>query len=88
MADNNSYWDHAGKAGLALGGASIVYLAVTALLGLIKGDGDDVSVIGNILLSLVNFVLWLAKFLGCIYLMRFFLVNYKGEIIYQYDIKK
>lgn len=79
MADNNSYWDHAAKAGLALGGASIVYLAVTALLGLVKGGGDDVSVAGNILLSLVNFILWLAKFLGCIYLMRFFLQKFASS---------
>ena len=60
-------WESAGKAGLVLGGVSIVYLLLTMLLGKVAENGSA------ILMGLVNGLLWLAKFIACIYLMRLFM---------------
>lgn len=67
----NIIWEHAGVAGLALGGVSILYLVLTMLISKLA-DGTE----GSILLNLLNIVLWLAKFSGCIFLMRFFMLRY------------
>ena len=67
----NIIWEHAGVAGLALGGVSILYLVLSMLIGkLAEGSG------GTTLISLLTVVLWLAKFSGCIFLMRFFMLRY------------
>lgn len=63
----NIMWESAGKAGLVLGGVSIVYLLLTMLLGKVAENGSA------ILMGLVNGLLWLAKFIACIYLMRLFM---------------
>ena len=67
----NIIWEHAGVAGLALGGVSILYLVLSMLIGKLA-EGTE----GSILLNLLNIVLWLAKFSGCIFLMRFFMLRY------------
>ena len=67
----NIIWEHAGVAGLALGGVSIVYMLCTTLIG--KAAEASGS---NLLFSLLDIVLWLAKFSGCIFLMRFFMLRY------------
>lgn len=63
----NIMWESAGKAGLVLGGVSIVYLLLTMLLGKVAENGPAV------LMGLVNGLLWLAKFIACIYLLRLFM---------------
>ena len=63
MTDKKTLWNEAGKAGLALGGASIAYMACNAL----------------ITVSFVNFVLWATKFAGCILLMRLFMKKFAAS---------
>ena len=73
MNEKNSIWEHAGKAGLVLGGVSIVYMLITSLLGKVaENAGSGLT----ILMTLVNFLLWAAKFCACIYLMRFFMLRF------------
>lgn len=67
---NTTLWESAGKAGLVLGGVSIAYLLITMLTGRIAENGPI------FLMTLVNFLLWTAKFAGCIYLMRFFMLRF------------
>ena len=73
MNEKNSIWEHAGKAGLVLGGVSIVYMLITALTGkLAENAGGGLS----FLLAALNFLLWAAKFAACIFLMRFFMQRF------------
>ena len=69
MEDKKSMWNEAGLAGLALGGVSVAYLALTALTG--KAAADNVGL--SLLISGLNMILWIAKFCFCIFLMKFFL---------------
>lgn len=59
-------WDAAGKAGLVLGLVSCAYLAITQLLT--KGAGF-ISVLFGLLL-------WAAKLVGCIVLMKYFMKKF------------
>ena len=68
MNDKNSFWNQAAKAGLVLGGVSALYLVITYLLGLINSSGFV-----KILLSVVEALLWAAKFAACVYLMKMFI---------------
>ena len=68
MAEKNIIWESAGRAGLALGGVSILYVLCALLVGKIPGP----AFIG----SLLGFVLWLCKFCACIFLMRFFMLRF------------
>ena len=61
-------WNEAGKAGLVLGAVSVVYTIIVSLLAKLSG-GVGVA----FLLSLFKFLLWAGKFVGCIFLMKFFL---------------
>ena len=64
-------WDGAGKAGLVLGLISSAYVILTYLLGKLTGTT------GLALLStLLAFLLWAAKFGGCIYLMKLFMTKF------------
>ncbi len=77
MAENNSMWDHAAKAGLALGGVSIAYLAINAAKGLISGSaGGDTSFMLTVIIQILGLALWVAKLIGCIYLMKFFMAKF------------
>lgn len=60
-------WNEAGKAGFVLGLVSSAYMFIIQFLG--------VSSLGAGLQLVLNGVLWLAKFTGCIYLMRFFMLK-------------
>ena len=53
-----------------LGGVSIAYLLCTMLTGKLAENGPV------FLMSVVNLLLWLAKFAGCIYLMRWFMLRF------------
>ena len=63
-------WEEAGKAGLALGLISTVYLLITSLLG-----GVEMPTFLNMTLT---FILWAAKFAACIWMMLFFMRRYAG----------
>ena len=71
MAESYSrkdFWDGAGKAGLVLGLVPIVYMLIEQLL---LQDASDK--LGTAPAALVAFLLWAAKFVGCILLMRWFM---------------
>jgi hypothetical protein len=69
----NNIWEQAGKAGLVLGGVSIVYMVLTMLTGKAAENGPA------FLLSMVNVLLWAAKFAACIFLMRFFILRFAAK---------
>ena len=64
-------WDAAGKAGLALGGTSSVFLFISHALADIQMPG--------FLLTIANFLIWALKFGGCIWLMVFFMKKFADE---------
>lgn len=66
MTDRKSLWDSAGKAGLVLGLISIAYTLMSWLTGKMGADGVGMA----FLVGALNVVLWLAKFVGCILVMR------------------
>ena len=71
MAESYSrkdFWDGAGKAGLVLGLVPIVYMLIEQLL-----LQDAADKLGTTPAALVTFLLWAAKFVGCILLMRWFM---------------
>ncbi len=70
VEENKSIWESAGKAGLALGGVSILYTLCTMLTGKLAENGPV------FLISVVNVLLWIAKFTACLYLMRLFMLRY------------
>ena len=61
-------WESAGYAGLALGLVSTAYMFVNSTLGT---SGLSVGTI-----ALIQTPLWIAKFVGCILLMKFFMKKY------------
>ena len=67
----NILWEHAGKAGLVLGGVSILYMLITMLTGKAAEAGNAVF-----LMSMLNLLLWVAKLAACIFLMRFFMLKF------------
>ncbi len=62
------FWNKAAVAGLALGGISVAYTFIGGIIQNLFSAG--------ILSNLLVFILWLAKFIGCIWLMRFFMLRY------------
>ncbi len=64
-------WNDAGKAGLALGAVSTIYLFATQLMGKVE--------IPAFLVMVLSAVLWIAKFGGCIWLMMFFMKKFAAE---------
>ena len=68
--EKNIIWERAGKAGLVLGGVSIAYMLCTMLTARLAENGSA------FLFSMLNLLLWLAKFIGCIYLMRLFMLRF------------
>ena len=64
-------WNTAGKAGLFLGLTSTAFLFISQLLGQV-----EIPVFFN---SILSFVLWTAKFIGCIWIMKFFMKKFAAE---------
>ena len=64
-------WDGAGKAGLVLGLVSSAYVVLTYLLTKLTGSTGTA-----LLATLLNFLLWAAKFGGCIFLMKYFMTKF------------
>lgn len=72
--NSKDIWDLATKAGLALGGISIAYMAITQFC---MPSSAKVGV--SMLISVLSLALWAAKFAGCIYLMKFFMKKLVAE---------
>ena len=71
MTENTSrkdIWEAAGYAGLALGLASTIYMYIDNTLAS--------SEISTGIATLGNLILWMAKFVGCIFLMKFFMKKF------------
>ncbi len=64
-------WNAAGKAGLVLGLVSTVYLFISQFIGQ--------AGMPAFLNSVISFVLWAAKFVGCIWIMKFFMKKFASE---------
>ncbi len=64
-------WDTASKAGLALGLTSAIYMFLTQWTGQ--------SEMSPFIVMVLNGIFWLAKFLGCIWLMMFFMKKFASE---------
>ncbi len=64
-------WNEAGKAGLALGAVSAVYMFATQFMG----NGGMPAFVTVLLTGL----LWVGKFGGCIWLMMFFMKKFATE---------
>lgn len=60
--NRKDFWNEAGKAGLILGAISSVYMFITHLLPSTEHTG--------FLYSILTFILWGAKFAGCIWIMK------------------
>ena len=67
-ATQRNMWNAAGKAGLILGLTSTAFMYASQLI--------SQSELNAIISSIANGIIWLAKFIGCIYLMRFFMKKY------------
>lgn len=63
-------WEAAGYAGLALGLVSTIYMYINNMLGT---SGVSVGVA-----TLISVPLWIAKFVGCILLMKFFMKRFNA----------
>ena len=66
METNRHIWDHASRAAIVVGAVPVLYLAVTALTGKLP----------SLISSIITATLWLAKFIGCIWLMKFFMKRF------------
>lgn len=67
-------WESAGMPGLILG---LVPCAYTLLNMLFNNSGESVA--GNFLSTILAFILWLAKFVGCIWLMKYFMQKFANQ---------
>lgn len=65
-------WNEAARTGLILGLVSVAYMFITML----SGKLGSASKMMALLISLLNFLLWAAKFVGCILLMKLFLTRF------------
>ncbi len=65
-------WNDAAKVGIVLGIVPVAYLLLTQLVG--RGLGSHAFLAGA-----VNFLLWLVKFLACIWLMMLYMKKFARE---------
>lgn len=72
MTDKKALWDRAGKAGLVLGLVSCAYLLINGFTAAL-GSGNA---LGAAAISILNAVLWLAKLVGCVLLMKMFMKRF------------
>lgn len=64
-------WDSASRSGLALGAVSVAYLALSQLMASLS-TSTGLAVV----MSLLSILLWAAKFAGCIFLMKLFMLKF------------
>lgn len=67
-----SVWNDAAKSGLVLGGVSVAYMLCTVLLGKLQDAGGALAAVGNV----TGILLWIAKLVICIRLMKFFMQKF------------
>ena len=72
MTDKKTSWEAAGRAGLVLGGICIAYVLLGLLFTKMAGSGTAGIIVGNILSMLI----WAAKLVACIWLMKVFMVKF------------
>lgn len=69
---NQTVWDEAGRAGIALGLVCCVYsLIVNGMANLVDGNG--------VLVTTVSFFLWFVKFITCLSMMRVYMHNFASK---------
>ncbi len=69
--DNHIIWNEAAKSGLILG----LFTGVFILLGALTSGLASAGTAARFLAVMLNTVLWLVKFLGCLWLLRFFMLK-------------
>ena len=69
--NKKNIWDAASRPGLALGLVSVAYLYIGNIL---NSSGLSAGVV-----SLIGVPLWIAKFAGCIFLMKFFMNKFHTD---------
>lgn len=75
MPEKNILLNGAAKAGLVLGGVSVAGTLLSWVLGKIGGGSSGAA----IAVSIANAVLWAAKFIACIYLMRLCMLRFSAK---------
>ncbi len=73
--DRRSLWNEAAKAGLLLGLFTGVFIFANTMLPKLLAGGKVMS----ILLVIINTVLWLVKFAGCLGLLRYFMMSFSSK---------
>ncbi|MBR1575969.1 MAG: DUF4199 domain-containing protein [Bacteroidales bacterium] len=68
------FWDGAGKAGIVLGAVPILYMLIEQLL--LQNLAEQIGAFPS---TLVTLVLWAAKFVGCILLMRWYMKRFAAQ---------
>ena len=68
------FWDGAGKAGIVLGVVSILYMLIEQFL--LQGLAEKIGAFPS---TIITYVLWAAKFAGCILLMRWFMKRFANR---------
>lgn len=74
MIQQKIVWSDATKSGLVLGGVSIAYFLINILLGKLP-EGKAVAVLVNV----AGILLWVAKLVACISLMKFFMKKFAAS---------
>lgn len=77
-ADRHILWNEAAKAGLALGIFTGLFVFASMLLSNL-GTGPGAGAGTRILASLVSIALWLLKFIGCLWLLRFTMLRFASR---------
>ncbi len=72
---SKSLWREAGIAGLVLGGVAVILPLISSVIP------SSSNAMLSLLFSIVKFALWLAKFAGCIWLVRYFML----KLVKKYD---
>lgn len=75
MSDKRSIWNCASKAGLVLGFVCVLYF----ILGILLGKVNSTSTFALIATSAASFLLWLGKFLLCLWLLMFYMKSFAND---------
>lgn len=75
MIDKGTIWSEAAKAGLLLGAFTSAFIFINMLTSSFATASVGARFAGFIL----NTALWLVKFIGCLWLLRFFMLRFVSE---------
>ena len=70
--DMRTILNEAAKSGLLLGLFTGVFIYVAMLIGMINSDSFG----AKLMITVVNALLWMLKFVGCLWLLRFFMLRF------------